>query len=174
MEAYLKIVMVFALLTSCQNSAKEVSGLSSELEKEKTPQKKEVVVSENSKPVKTLTKADFERFVPKQISVYNLIQVGEDKTTGAASGTYIKGKDYGNSMTYIVTDGRRKGSAALRSFKSIYESKTKAPEGREFVRKERDGFKTFALLKHKFNYSVFVPFWYIKVMEFLIQLIHLK
>ena len=50
-----------------------------------------------------------------------------------------------------MTDGHRKGSAALRNFKSSYESNTKAPEGREYIRKERDGFKTFALLEHKFN-----------------------
>ncbi|WP_417370693.1 hypothetical protein [Gelidibacter japonicus] len=150
-KTYLKIVMVFVLMTSCQDQEKEVSSLKSKLEKEQTSKKKKADVSENSKPLKTLTKADFERFFPKQIGDYNLIQVGEDKINGTGSGTYIKGKDYGDLITYYVTDGHRKGSAALRNFKSSYESNTKAPEGREYIRKERDGFKTFALLEHKFN-----------------------
>lgn len=50
-----------------------------------------------------------------------------------------------------------KGSAALRNFENSYQSTAKAPEGREFVRKERDGFKTVALLQPKFNtYNVAV------------------
>lgn len=55
--------------------------------------------------LKTLTKADFERFFPKQIGDYNLIIVTEDKTQGIGSGTYMKGKDYGNIMSYVVRDG---------------------------------------------------------------------
>ena|SRR5690554_1233753 len=157
-KTYLKIIMVFALIASCQDQKKETTSLKSKLEMEKSSsQKKEATVSKNLESVKMLTKADFESFFPKQLGDYNLIQVGEDKVQGIGSGTYIKGKDYGNTMTYVVRDGHRKGSAALRNFENSYQSTIKAPEGREYIRKERDGFKTVALLQHKFNtYNVAV------------------
>src|SRR5690606_21640015 len=127
------------------------SSLRSKLKKENASHKKEAAVSENSKPIKILTKADFERFFPKQIGDYNLIKVGEDKTNGTGSGTYIKGKDYSNMMTYYVADGYTKGAAAIRNFENSYESNHTWSDGTERIIKERDGYRTFALLQHRFN-----------------------
>lgn len=150
-KTYVKIVLVLMLITSCQDQKKETTGLRSTLELEEVSAKKKAVISKNSKPIKTLTKAEFERFFPKQIGDYNLIKVGEDKTTGNGSGTYIKGKDYGNMMTYYVTDGYTKGAAAIRNFENSYESNHTWSDGTERISKERDGYRTFALLQHRFN-----------------------
>ncbi|MDD3720989.1 MAG: hypothetical protein PHW92_00680 [Lutibacter sp.] len=151
MKTYLKIVMVFVLITSCQDQKKEVDSLKSVLEKAKQSEKKEKDVSKAEKPLKMVTKAQFESFFPKTIGDYNLINVAVDEKRGIGTGSYIKGKDYANGMTYFVTDGKVKGAAALRNFEYSYQSNDIAPEGREFVRMERDGFKTFAMLEHKYN-----------------------
>ena len=148
MKTFLKIAIVCVLIIACKDQKNEPESLKSVIEKEKPTQKNEKI---DSKAVVLLTKEQYELFFPKQLGDYNLIQVGEDKVQGIGTGTYIKGKDYGNVMHYFVTDGHRKGSSALRNFKKSYESDEKAPEGREYVRKERDGYKTFALLEHKYN-----------------------
>ena len=108
-------------------------------------------ISKNEKSVEFPSELKFEAFFPKKIGPYNRINVGVSETIGVGSATYIKGEDYGNSMTYVVTDGYRKGSAAIRNFKGSYQSKQDWPEGTEFISQERDGFKTVALLRHNYN-----------------------
>lgn len=150
MKISLKLILVSVLIVSCQDQKKDASSLKSLLESQQTIQKKEKV-SKNPKSIKTLTKADFEHFFPKQIGDYNLIQVGEDKINGTGSGTYIKGKDYGKMMTYYVADGDRKGAAAIRNFEDSYQSNQTWSDGTERISKDRDGYRTFALLQHRFN-----------------------
>ena len=100
-----------------------------------------------------LTKEQANDFFPKQIGDYKLINVYDKllKTNGIASGTYIKGNDYNSSLTYTLEDGNRKGSAILKNFEDGYKSTAKGPKGTEYIRKERDGYKTIAFLQNNIN-----------------------
>ena len=151
MKTNLKLLLMFLLLVSCQNDNKKDNSVKSEVKKEKTSKDKNKDASKELKPEKMLTKAQFEEFFPKKIDAYNLINVSVTEKQGIGTASYIKGKDYGNGMTYYVTDGRVKGSAAIRNFEKSYQSNQDWPEGTEFISKERDGFKTVALLRHNYN-----------------------
>ncbi len=148
MKAFLKIVVVLILVTSCKEDKKDEQKLEPIIEKESTSKKKD----KRQNPEKVLTKADFESFFPKEIGDFNLINIAESQSQGIGTATYIKGKDYGNIMHYYVTDGRRKGSAAIRNFEDAYQSDQKTwSDGSERISKERDGHKTVALLREKYN-----------------------
>lgn len=148
MKSYLKILAVLVLLSSCQENKKEAENLEPILKKENTSKKK----NEDQKPEKMLTEAEFESFFPKVIDDYNLINVSTSVKSGIGTGSYIKGKDYGNIMHYYVTDGYRKGSAAIRNFEDAYQSEQKTwPDGSERIIEDRDGYKTVALLREKYK-----------------------
>ena len=148
MKAYLKIVMVLLLVTSCQEEKKDENKSEPIIEKENKSKKKD----KRQTPEKILTKADFDNFFPKELGPYNLIQVSESESQGIGTATYIKGKDYGNIIHYYVSDGYRKGSAAIRNFEEAYQLGQKTwSDGSERISEERDGFKTVALLREKYN-----------------------
>ena len=149
MKTYLGILVILIMMTSCQENEKQVVDINTITINDKTPQKKNV--SKDVKSAKLPTEAQFEAFFPTTIGPYNRINVALSETLGDGTGTYIKGKDYGNMMTYYVTDGYRKGSAAIKNFEDAYQSNHKWSDGSERISKERDGIKTVALLREKYN-----------------------
>ncbi len=151
MKTYLRILVILIMVSSCQENKKKEGDLNAIIKKEKISQKKNKDASKVLKSKKMPTKAQFEAFFPKELDPYNLINVSVSETLGVGTGSYIKGKDYGNGMTYYVTDGYTKGSAAIRNFEGSYKSNQDWPEGTELISKERDGFKTVALLRHNYN-----------------------
>lgn len=151
MKAYLKILVVLIIVSSCKEDKKAGENLDPIIKKENTSKKRNKDAPKPQNPEKMLTKADFESFFPKVIGVYNLINVGVEEKQGYGTGTYIKGKDYGNIMHYSVNDGHAKGAAAIRNFEDGYQSNHKWSDGSERISKERDGFKTVALLREKYN-----------------------
>ncbi len=151
MKVYLSILAILIMVSSCQENNKEGAHLNNKILKEKTAKKKEEEAIKDQKSRKLLTKAHYEAFFPKQLDAYDLINIAESEIMGIGTAAYIKGKNYGISLTYYVTDGYAKGSAAIRNFDYSYQSNHKWPEGTEFISKERDGFKTVALLRHKYN-----------------------
>ena len=149
MKAYLSLLAILIMASSCQENKKENGDLDAIVIKEKTTQEKKV--PKDVKSAEFPTEEQFEAFFPKTIGPYNRITVGVSKSAGIGSGTYIKGKDYGNLMTYYVTDGYRKGSSAIKNFEDAYQSNHKWPDGSERISKEQDGYKTVALLREKYN-----------------------
>ncbi len=149
MKTYLRILVILILVSSCQENKKEDGHLDTTIRKEKTSQKKDI--PKDVKSAEFPVEAQFEAFFPKTLGPYNRINIGVSEVLGSASGAYIKGKDYGNLMTYYVTDGYRKGSAAIRNFEDAYQSNHKWSDGSERISIERDGFKTVALLREKYN-----------------------
>lgn len=149
MKTYLKIIILFLVLVSCQNDNKKENSFKSELEKAKTSNKKDKDVSKDLKPTKILTNEVLNKFFPEKIGSYNRIVFGESLGNGSA--TYINGTDYGDTMLYYITDGHKKGSAVIRNFEGSYQSNKEWPEGTELISMERDGFKTVALLRHNYN-----------------------
>ena len=148
MKSFLKVLAVLLLVFSCNENKKETENFDPIIEKESTSKKKDKA----KKPEKMLSEAEFNSFFPKEIESYNLIGVSVSERDGIGTGTYIKGKDYGNIMHYYVTDGYRKGSAAIRNFEDGYQSDQKTwSDGSERISKERDGYKTVALLREKYN-----------------------
>ena len=149
MKTCIRVIIILILVFSCQENKKKETELNAQFKKGKTVEKKKASKNQNSGEMPT--EAQFEAFFPKQLDIYNLINVSVSRTLGVGSGTYIRGKDYGNIMTYIVTDGYSKGSAAIRNFEDSFQSIREWPEGTELIAKERDGFKTVALLRHPQN-----------------------
>ena len=151
MKTYLSILVILFMMFSCQEKKNGDADLNAKIIKEKIAQKTDKEARKDQKPKNILTKAKYEEFFPKQLDTYNLINIAESESMGIGTATYIKGKDYAISLTYYVTDGYTKGSAAIRNFEGSYQSNQDWPEGTELISKEREGFKTVALLRHKYN-----------------------
>ena len=83
MKAFLKIVVVLILVTSCKEDKKDEQKLEPIIEKESTSKKKD----KRQNPEKVLTKADFESFFPKEIGDFNLINIAESQSQGIGTAT---------------------------------------------------------------------------------------
>lgn len=151
MKRYIRIFVILIMVSSCQENKKERADLNAITKKDKTAQKKVMKAIKDQKPKKILTKAQYDEFFPNQLDVYNLINIAESEFMGSGTASYIKGKDYGIGLTYYVTDGYTKGAAAIRNFEDSYQSNHQWSDGSERISKERDGFKTVALLREKYN-----------------------
>lgn len=151
MKTYLKVLAILIMVSSCQENKKELGDSEIVIENKKTSKKKDLDASKDLRPTKIPTETEFEGFFPKEVGAYNLNNIGLSETLGVGTGFYIKGKDYGNFMHYYVNDGYTKGSAAIRNFEESYQSNHKWSDGSERISKERDGFKTVALLREKYN-----------------------
>lgn len=147
MKLYLKILLVFMSLMSCQANKKEDNSLGSVSKKEESFQKKSPEAASDVQAKTILTKAQFNDFFPKEIGAYKLINVSVLMSSALASGSYIKNNDYNTSMTYSLEDGHRKGSAVLRNFEDAYNIKNQGPQGTKYLYIERDGYKTIAFLQ---------------------------
>jgi hypothetical protein len=142
---------ILVVLNSCKNEVKTKEVSFTENSKfELTTQN---VNDSNNKiiAVESLTKDQINNFFPKEISAYKLINVSTLKSNAIFAGTYIKGNDYNNSLTYTLEDGSKKGSAILKNFEISYASDLIGPEGTEYIKIERGDYKTIAFLQPKIN-----------------------
>jgi hypothetical protein len=140
------LIFIVFVFFSCNNKAQTNSGRGEMVLIQKTS---ESVSAE----AHALTKNEVELFFPKQLGDYRLFNVDVSllKSKGTASGIYIRENDYDHSLSYTLEDGNRKGSAILKNFEDGYKSTTKGPKGTEYIRKERNGYKTIAFLQHNIN-----------------------
>ena len=139
-----KFLCAALILIACNNMAQ------ANPEQNKT----ESASTATSKPEHTiLTKAQIENFFPKQLGDYVLfnIDVSLLKSKETASATYIKNNDFNHTMVYTLEDGMRKKSATLKNFESSYNTDLKGPESTEYIKMERDVYKTIAFLQPKIN-----------------------
>jgi len=154
---FVRTLFAVLILSGCKESQKnsEKSDFSEITDVAKQKMKQEDSTPQSTKSV--LPKEEVSNFFPKQIGDYKLIYIDDNllKTNGIASGMYIKGNDYDHSLTYTLEDGNRKGSAILKNFEDGYKSTAKGPAGTEYLRKERNGYKTIAYLQHNIHrYSI--------------------
>lgn len=103
--------------------------------------------SESKTTNEVLDKQQFEAFFPQQLGGYDLKDVSVLASNAIATGTYIKGNDYNHSLVLTLRDGNRKGSGIIKNFDLSYEQDLKPSPGSEYIKKERDGFKTIALVQ---------------------------
>ncbi|MEE1963603.1 hypothetical protein V1387_12985 [Allomuricauda taeanensis] len=94
-----------------------------------------------------LDKQQFQAFFPQQLGGYELKDVSVLASNAIATGTYIKGNDYNHSLVLTLQDGNRKGSGIIKNFEMSYEQDLKPAPGSEYIKKERDGYKTIALVQ---------------------------
>ena len=114
----------------------------------------ESVLTTNNKATHTaLTKEQIENFFPEQLGDYKRFNVDFSllKSNETASATYVKNNDFNHTLVYTLEDGMRKKSAILKNFEASYASELKGPEGTEYIKKVRDGYKTIAFLQPKIN-----------------------
>lgn len=61
---------------------------------------------------------------------------------------------FDNSYNYSLSDGIE-NTAIVKNFEATYQSKLIGPEGTQYIRQERNGYKTLAFLQPKINrYSI--------------------
>ena len=94
-----------------------------------------------------LNKQQFQAFFPQQLGGYELKDVSILASNAIATGTYIKGSDYNHSLVLTLQDGNRKGSGIIKNFEMSYQQDLKPAPGSEYIKKERDGYRTIALVQ---------------------------
>lgn len=144
------MLSIFIVLMSCQEHKSDKGKIDFKTTLEKKSKEKSHEVSKKAEPKKVLTLAALESFFPEKIGAYNRIGVGETNA-GSGTATYIYEKDYGSVMYYFLNDGELKSSSRRRLFEEDYQSNHKWADGSERIRKERDGFRTVALLREQYN-----------------------
>ncbi len=132
MKAIIYIVSLF-LFVSCNNKQKDVK---IEAENETFNLNKKI-----------WEKSDWESFFLTNIENYELKDVSFIKSQNIAIATYLKEKDFNNSLNITIEDGKLKNNTVTYTFNSEYNSKSIPPQYTSYEKKERDGFKTIAFLQ---------------------------
>jgi len=140
-------LFVLLLLGCRQNLQKEQQSTTSPEMETATPNAPSISNSKTKSGGEVLSKAEFQAFFPKQIGPYERMDISVLKTNAIATGTYIKGKDYNTSLVLTLQDGNRKNSGIITNFLISYDQNLKGPQGTEYIKKERDGYKTIAFLQ---------------------------
>lgn len=138
---------LFLCLLSCKNETKEETKVTNQSQKIELPKQKSND-SKKEQPKKTpLSKTQFEAFFPdyvgsnKRLSIF--VYPGEPMATASYG-------SFDSSYNYSVYDGI-KDNSVIKNFDTSYNAKHIAPEGTEYVLKERDGYKTIAFLQPKIS-----------------------
>ncbi|GAA4804946.1 hypothetical protein [Litoribaculum gwangyangense] len=144
MKNYIPIILfLFVLKFSCKNELKNENVSSIQAQKVELPVQKGID-SKNQNPKKIpLTKAQLEAFFPDYIGSnkrYNVYLFPGEPMATASYGSFE------SSYNYSIYDAARDHSV-VKNFEMSFNAKQIAPEGTEYVLKERDGYKTIAFLQ---------------------------
>lgn len=132
-------LIFLTLLSGCKEDAKNQT--SSTNVQSDTPK------SDSKTTNEVLNKRQFQAFFPQQLGGYELKDVSVLASNAIATGTYIKGNDYNHSLVLTLQDGNRKGSGIIKNFDMSYGQDLKPAPGSEYIKKERDGYRTIALVQ---------------------------
>lgn len=141
------LIIILSVVFSCKNGIKTSDNTATK----ESISKPINAITPNSKkqqePLELLTKVQFNDFFPDYLGSnkrYNIFVLSAESMATAIYG------DFKNSINYSLTDGAKK-SAVVKNFDTSYASRLIGPEGTEYIKKERDGFKTIAFLQPKIN-----------------------
>ncbi|MEZ4855003.1 MAG: hypothetical protein R2812_00845 [Gelidibacter sp.] len=135
------IFSLCAILLSCKKESKSTDVLTTSHKEEAQNPKQEMSKMKTS----VLTKAQFEAFFPEYIGTnkrFNIFVVPGEPLATASYGSYQ------SSYNYSINDAV-KDNSVIKNFEMSYSAKQNAPEGTEYIIKERDGYKTIAFLQPK-------------------------
>lgn len=139
------IICFFIMTLSCENDVKNIKKVSDKQQVETSAPKKE------AKKVETLTKQQFNDFFPDYLGPYKRFNIFAIPIQALATASY---GSYDSSYTYSLSDGI-KNSSVVKNFELSYGSVLNGPEGTEYIKQERNGYKTIAFLQPKIDrYSV--------------------
>ena len=139
----LVLVSLFIGLSSCKNETKEDNESKNQPHQVELPKQK-VNDSKNENQKKTpLSKAEFEAFFPEYLGSnkrFNIFVYPGEPMATASYGSFD------SSYNYSVFDAA-KDNSIIKNFEMSYNAEQIAPEGTEYIIKERDGYKTIAFLQ---------------------------
>lgn len=144
-KCFSMLISLFLCLSACKNDKTFNNDTANKTSKKELP-KQEVGNPENVKQKKTaITKAQFEAFFPQYIGShkrFNVFIYPEELMATASYGSFD------NSYNYSVYDAITDNSI-IKNFEMSYNAKQIAPEGTEYIVKEREGYNTIAFLQPK-------------------------
>ena len=126
------------LVVSCKNEVQSKADSSAEKKPTELTQ-----INRSKQQVQPLTKAQFSAFFPEYLGSHKRYNVHVSAPEAMATASY---GDFKNTFNYSLVDGAKK-KAVLKNFETAYHSDLKGPEGTEYIKKERDGFRTIAFLQ---------------------------
>ena len=135
------LLSVFVLVLSCKKDVQTQTEISNKPQIEVSNLKKE------SKNIQALTKDQLMTFFPEYIGSnkrFNIFIIPRESMGTASYGSFDSSYNY--SINDCVKD-----DSVIKNFEVSYNASYNAPEGTEYVIKERDGFKTIAFLQPKIN-----------------------
>lgn len=140
----MKQIIIFVILStltfSCKNEVKPIV----------KPSGMQLKISTSTKEVKkteALTRQQLNDFFPDYIGAnkrFNVFIVSKESMGTASYGSFDSSYNY--SINDCVKD-----DSVIKNFEVSYNASYNAPEGTEYIIKERDGFKTIAFLQPKIN-----------------------
>ncbi len=145
------LIIILSVFFSCKNGIKTSDNTATK----ESISKPINAITPNSKkqqqPLELLTKVQFNDFFPDYLGSnkrYNIFVMASEALATASYG------DFKDTFNYSLTDGI-KNTAVVKNFELSYTSDLKGPEGTEYIKMERDGYKTIAFLQPKINrYSI--------------------
>jgi len=135
------LLSVFALVSSCKKEAQTPTEVSN------NPQVEVSKPAKESKNFQTLSKDQLTAFFPEYVGAnkrFNIFIIPRESMGTASYGSFD------SSYNYSINDCI-KDDSVIKNFEVSYNASYNAPEGTEYVIKERDGFKTIAFLQPKIN-----------------------
>lgn len=142
-KVFLILLSLVFCICSCKNETKSNDDLANEKNAIKLPeQQANDSKNENQKKI-PLTKEQFSEFFPEHLGSnkrFNIFVLPGEPMATASYGSYQ------SSYNYTVNDAL-KDNTVIKNFEISYNAEQNAPEGTEYIIKERDGYKTIAFLQ---------------------------
>lgn len=131
------------LLISCKNTKENEEKSINKIQKIELPKQKSNDSKKEQPKITLLSKTQFEAFFPEYLGSnkrFNIFVYPGEPMATASYGSFQ------NSYNFSVFDAI-KDNSIIKNFEMSYNAKQNAPEGTEYVLKERDGYKTIAFLQ---------------------------
>ena len=137
------LIFLFVMICSCKNEKQSNSEISIENIDRELPNQKENNSKNEHQKITPLSKAEFEAFFPEYLGSnkrFNIFVYPGEPMATASYGSFD------SSYNYSVFDAA-KDNSVIKNFEMSYNAEQIAPEGTEYIVKERDGYKTIAFLQ---------------------------
>lgn len=147
-KSTLLLIVLFTIASACKND----SATPTESTKEKLLTSKKVNSTVKKAPkIKSLNKEQLSTFFPDYLGSHKQFDIFAYAQESLATASY---GSFDNSYNYSLSDGIE-NTAIVKNFEATYQSKLIGPEGTQYIRQERNGYKTLAFLQPKINrYSI--------------------
>jgi hypothetical protein len=137
------LICLFLSFTSCKNENNTKSVLPKKLQQIELPKQKVNDSLKRNLKEEPLNKEQLSDFFPDYLGSnkrFDIFMVSGDAMAVASYGSFE------SNYNYSILDGV-KNKIAIENFEISYNTNLKTPEGTEYIKKEREGFKTIAFLQ---------------------------